>query len=108
MENDRRGFLLAATALGVTSLTATARADDDKKKDKKEEPEEDISAPEDLMREHGLLNRILLIYEEGLRRLRSKEEVPPEVFERPARLVRSFVEDYHEKLEERFIFPAFE
>ena len=64
---------------------------------------EDISAPEDLMREHGVLNRILLVYEEGLRRLRVGEDMPPEVFHKPAALVRRFVEDYHEKLEEKFI-----
>jgi hemerythrin-like domain-containing protein len=60
------------------------------------------------MREHGVLNRILLVYEQGLRRLRANEDVPPEVFHKPATLVRTFVEDYHEKLEENFIFPAFE
>jgi hemerythrin-like domain-containing protein len=63
---------------------------------------------EDLMREHGVLNRVLLIYEEGLRRLRAKEGVGPEVFHKTATLVRKFVEDYHEKLEENFIFPEFE
>ena len=46
--------------------------------------------------------------EEGLRRLRAKEDVPPEVFRSTATLVREFVEDYHERLEENFIFPAFE
>jgi hypothetical protein len=44
----------------------------------------DVGATEDLMREHGVLNRILLIYEEGLRRLRAKEDVPPSVFHKPA------------------------
>jgi hemerythrin-like domain-containing protein len=55
-----------------------------------------------------VLNRVLLIYEEGLRRLRTKEDVSPEVFHKCATLVRKFVEDYHEKLEENFIFPEFE
>ena len=80
----------------------------DKPQDDKKVQEEEVGAAEDLMREHGVLNRILLIYEEGLRRLRSKEDVPPEVFHKPAQLVRKFVEDYHEKLEENFIFPEFE
>ena len=83
------------------------QGEDKAKDDKKDEPEE-VAAAEDLMREHGVLNRILLIYEEGLRRLRDKEEVPPDVFHKPAMLVRKFVEDYHEKLEENFIFPEFE
>jgi len=105
MANERRQFLAAAAALGLTAAgSAMSRADDkDKPKD-----EEEVGATEDLMREHGLLNRILLIYEEGLRRIRKKEDVPPAVFRDSAELVRKFVEDYHEKLEENFIFPEFE
>jgi len=111
MATDRRRFLVAITALGVGTLglsSVPGRGDDKPKGDKKDPPDEEVGAAEDLMREHGALNRILLIYEEGLRRLRNKEDVPPDVFHRPATLVRTFVEDYHEKLEERFIFPEFE
>ena len=72
------------------------------------ESEEGISAPEDLMREHGVLNRILLIYDEGVRRLQAKERVSPDIFRQPAGIVRKFVEDYHEQLEQKFIFPQFE
>jgi hemerythrin-like domain-containing protein len=97
--NERRRFLLAATALGVPTLAVLG---DDKKGG-----EEEVGATEDLMREHGVLNRILLIYEEGLRRLRKNEEIAPAVFRDAADLVRRFVEDYHEKLEEKFIFPEF-
>jgi hemerythrin-like domain-containing protein len=104
MNEYRRQFLVATGALGFAGPASALALDDDKKKG----GEEDISAPEDLMREHGVLNRILLIYEEGLRRLRAKDDVPPDVFLKPATLVRKFVEDYHEKLEEKFIFPAFE
>jgi hemerythrin-like domain-containing protein len=110
MERDRRLFLTAGAILGIgtgASLTAPLRAIDKPKEDKKGEAEE-VSAPEDLMREHGVLNRILLIYEEGLRRLQNEEDVAPDVFHKPAMLVRKFVEDYHEKLEEKFIFPEFE
>jgi hemerythrin-like domain-containing protein len=107
MDNERRRFILTAGALGLVGpLAALAVADDKKKEEKK--AEEEVSAPEDLMREHGVLNRVLLIYEEGLRRLRSREEVPPDVFSKPALLVSKFVEDYHDKLEENFIFPQFE
>ena len=35
---------------------------------KQEEKEEEIPPTEDLMREHGVLNRILLIYEEIIKR----------------------------------------
>ncbi len=106
---DRRKFVTAAVALGVGAVAPPSGRGRTQDKDaKKAKPEEEVSAPEDLMREHGVLNRILLIYEEGLRRLRTREEVPPEAFHHPALLVRKFVEDYHEKLEENFIFPEFE
>ena len=110
MRSNRRQFLVKATGIGACSMacwTPAVLAGDDKK-EKKEQPEEEVGAAEDLMREHGVLNRILLIYEEGLRRLRSKEEISPDAFHKPAELVRKFVEDYHEKLEENFIFPEFE
>ncbi|HXO29569.1 MAG TPA: hemerythrin domain-containing protein [Thermoanaerobaculia bacterium] len=71
-------------------------------------PDEGVTAPEDLMKEHGVLNRCLLVYEEGMRRLRAKQEVAPEVFLHTAELVRTFVEEYHERNEEKYIFPEFE
>jgi hemerythrin-like domain-containing protein len=109
MGEDRRSFLLTTVACGlalVVPMPAQARGEGAVSKAKEAEP--GISAPEDLMREHGVLNRILLVYEEGVRRLRAREEVPPEIFSTPAGLVRRFVEDYHEQLEEKFIFPRFD
>jgi hemerythrin-like domain-containing protein len=103
MDSTRRRFLLGAAL--VPSVSGLALGGDKTGKDK---VEVEVGAVEDLMREHGVLNRVLLIYEEGLRRLRAKDEVGPEVFQKPAALVRKFVEDYHEKLEEKFIFPEFE
>ncbi len=119
MSDNRRQFL-KATALtvgtgAVTVLIGSGDAGDDPKKKKGQKgrpgaqhPEEDVGATEDLMREHGILNRVLLIYEEGLRRLHDNRDIGPEVFHTTANLVRRFVEDYHERLEENFIFPEFE
>jgi hemerythrin-like domain-containing protein len=59
------------------------------------------------MREHGLLRRILLIYREAIRRLDDKQDFAPEMLAKSASLVRSFIEDYHEKLEEEYLFPRF-
>jgi hemerythrin-like domain-containing protein len=70
--------------------------------------DEDMSPMEDLMREHGLLERLLLIYDEVLRRLSTPTELPADVLMTAAGIVRRFVEDYHEKLEEDFVFPRFE
>src|SRR5438876_1838815 len=100
---DRRRVL----AVGVGSLLAVP-ALAAPPKGRALDPDEGVTAPEDLMKEHGVLNRCLLIYEEGLRRLRDKEEVRPEVFGHTAELVRKFVEEYHEKNEEKYIFPVFE
>ncbi len=110
---SRRQFLVTSAAvLGPASMAARPLlADEPPTKasaENHETAEPEISAPEDLMREHGVLNRILLIYEEGLQRIHAGDDVPPDVFHKPAELVRRFVEDYHEKLEEQFIFPAFE
>jgi hemerythrin-like domain-containing protein len=68
----------------------------------------EVTATEDLMREHGVLRRALFVYSEAAARLRSKaSEVPPDALQKTANLFRTFGEDYHEKkLEEAFIFPA--
>jgi hemerythrin-like domain-containing protein len=70
--------------------------------------EEDVLPAEDLMREHGVLNRLLLIYEEALRRLDARREFAPKVLSSTAGIVRRFIEEYHEKSEEESLFPRFE
>jgi len=60
------------------------------------------------MREHGVLRRILLIYDEILwRRMAHDQDFPAEALSGSAAIVRGFVEDYHEKLEEEYVFPRF-
>lgn len=73
-----------------------------------EEEEQEVSPAEDLMREHGVLKRVLLIYAEAIRRIDANEDLPPETLADSAKIIRSFIEDYHEKLEEDFLFPRFE
>src|SRR3954467_642146 len=87
----RRQALVGAAALVAAKQPA------------KKEPE--ISPTEDLMREHGLLNRVLLVYEECARRLEAGEagKVLPDA----AKIIRDFIEGYHEPLEEQQLFPRF-
>ncbi len=59
------------------------------------------------MREHGVLKRIMLIYGEAVRRMDAREDLPPKSLADAAGIIRSFIEDYHSKLEEDFIFPRF-
>ncbi len=70
--------------------------------------EEDVAPAEDLMREHGVLNRLLLIYEEAIRRIGARQEFAPRVLSEAAGIVRRFIEEYHEKSEEESLFPRFE
>jgi hemerythrin-like domain-containing protein len=69
--------------------------------------EAEVTPVEDLMREHGLLRRVTLIYAEVIRRLETATEVPVAALVEAAGIIRSFVQDYHEKLEEDFLFPRF-
>ena len=69
---------------------------------------EAVSPVEDLMREHGLLDRLLLIYEEIIRRIDAKQSVPGPSLRQSAELMRRFIEDYHERLEEEYLIPKFQ
>jgi hemerythrin-like domain-containing protein len=108
LPSNRRAFLRSGIIFTGTVLASSAvlRGAETKKKD--EEKEIEVGPPEDLMREHGVLKRVLLIYGEVLRRIDAKQDFSPEALADAARIIRSFVEDYHEKLEEDFLFPRFE
>lgn len=76
-----------------------------------ESGEVQISPIEDLMREHGILHRIILIYRDIISRLRGEKNYDPFVIY-PATLntsniAKKFIEDYHQVLEEQYIFPIF-
>ncbi len=68
---------------------------------------EDVSATEDLMREHGVLRRTLIVYSELSDRLRTHTgTIDPAALADAAKLFREFGEDYHEHtLEEQYVFP---
>ena len=70
-----------------------------------QEPE--VTATEDLMREHGVIRRALLVYAETAPKLRhNAASVDAASIRQTAQLFRTFGEDYHEKmLEEQHIFP---
>src|SRR5579864_7580481 len=92
----------AGLLIGVTAVSVAPSLADSKKNE-----EEEVSPAEDLMREHGVLKRVLLIYREIMNRIDSKHDFPPDVVMSSAKLIRAFVEDYHEKLEQDYLFPRF-
>jgi hemerythrin-like domain-containing protein len=73
----------------------------------KEHDEPEVGAVEDLMREHGVIRRVLVVYRETAIRLRGKGgSIAVDPLQKAAKLMRTFGEDYHEKqLEEAHIFP---
>lgn len=65
-------------------------------------------ATEDLMREHGILRRALIVYGEVAKQLMSGRaaQVDASALAETAKLFRDFGENYHErKLEEEHVFP---
>ena len=104
---DRRGFIRLAGMAGAGLLIGAAQTIVAADADKGQKTEEEVSPPEDLMREHGVLKRVMLCYDEIVRRIEAKKDFPPQTLTDSAQIVRSFVEDYHEKLEEDYLFPRF-
>ena len=104
------GVLINACRSNTQTSSGGARNDDNKNEGPapgEAEPVE-VTATEDLMREHGILRRTLLVYQEVAVKVRQDAaSVPPDTLEKAVNLFRVFGEDYHEKqLEEVFIFPA--
>ena len=100
MDNQRRALikssLLIGSGVALSSLPLWA---------KEQKGEKETPAVEDLMREHGGLNRILLIYENIVMRMDQKKDFDPDLLKKSASIIKNFIEDYHEKLEEEYIFP---
>jgi len=108
--STRRAVLLAAaTGAALISPWSTASDPDDSQRNEDRGPGEEkaVGSVEDLMREHGVLRRILLVYQQCALKLRAGQGVDLAALNRAARLFRTFGEDHHERtLEEAFIYPT--
>jgi hemerythrin-like domain-containing protein len=110
----RRDFLAGVAGAGAVLISSAAAHAEAKKRGASREMAPkgdeagDVPPTEDLMREHGVLRRILLVYEEAIRKLASGDAAVVDVIAGAANIVQRFVEGYHEKLEEDFVFPALE
>src|SRR5215813_4659908 len=118
LESTRRDFLRISIA-GGTLLVLNGCGRDLAQKSTEQSAKEsskpgngekggEVTATEDLMREHGVLRRALLVYSEAAAKLRTNPSaVSAESLLKTAKLFRAFGEEYHErKLEEVYIFPA--
>lgn len=65
-----------------------------------------IQAGEDLMQEHGVLGRTLLIYEELAKQLQKNDAIPLDCLTGATEIIIRYVQGQHERVEELLIFPA--
>ncbi len=106
--HSRREVVKAAGIAAGTVLTLGPVAWAEAANKEGEEAEGKVTPAEDLMREHAVLSRLLLIYETGLPAGPGSGQPPLKEIGDAARLIRTFIEEYHEKLEEDYLFPRFE
>jgi hemerythrin-like domain-containing protein len=98
----RRWVMGSAGAIGLMIATA-ARARDEVKKNA-----DDVLTPAEILaRNNAVLARIMLIYENGMRRANDGEDIDPLVFGQSAEVARDFFHNYHEKAEQELVYPAF-
>jgi len=91
---DRRALVFVPSLIAASALAACSGKD------------EDVGAVEDLMREHGILRRAILVFRACAVHLGAGQTVDAQALHRAAQLFRNFGEEYHEKkLEEENIFP---
>jgi hemerythrin-like domain-containing protein len=117
--STRRQFIRTSTIVGAGLLFAGCRSGSHEKsrmttsdqspgKADQNQMGGEVTATEDLMREHGVLRRALLVYSAAVMKLRANaSSIAPDALQKTAKLFKAFGEEYHEKkLEEAYIFPA--
>ncbi|HEV7746469.1 MAG TPA: hemerythrin domain-containing protein [Pyrinomonadaceae bacterium] len=117
--NTRRDFLRTSTIVGTGLVLVgcgggnRANTEEPNHEQASVKPQEnklggEVTATEDLMREHGILRRALLVYSAVAIKLRADASaIAPDALQKTAKLFRAFGEEYHEKkLEEAYIFPV--
>jgi hemerythrin-like domain-containing protein len=98
---------LSGAVLAAGSASAALAAAKKEAKPPPPPPEKKIGAVEDLMREHGVIRRVLLVYRQTAARLRAGAKIDPKPIRQAAQLFRDFGENYHERmLEQAYIFPT--
>jgi hemerythrin-like domain-containing protein len=104
-QDPSRRAAFAVLGVGGVGLALAGCAKPDKDPAKAEAP--DVSATEDMMREHGVLRRLLVIYRESAGLIRTApKSLDLAALGQAADLFRTFGEAYHEKgLEEAHVFP---
>lgn len=104
---NRRHLVHATSGLLIASAAGPYRAHATETDQAMADRAMEVTPPEDLMREHGVLNRVLLVYEAGLQKFARGEDFDVAILAHAASIVHEFIEDYHERNEEQQLFPRF-
>ncbi|MHC4592068.1 MAG: hemerythrin domain-containing protein [Planctomycetota bacterium] len=107
MDKGRRGFLTKATMAGLT-VAAAGGMPVTRPTPAGGRGAQTLTPTEELMREHGVVYRLMSVYDECADRLSDGVAVPAAALLHAGTLVDEFLENYHEELEERYVFPALE
>lgn len=107
MSTDRRLFLTSA-ATGALLLGCSKSSTGAAQPAAAKPGDDEVTPVEDLMREHGVLRRVMYLYDDAALRFEAQHEVPLDALAGCAGIIRHVIEDYHEKLEEDFLFPRYE
>lgn len=105
--SSRRGFLVwSGTACAGLFLSGCSRSKDEGSRDAGHSRKAVLS--EDILCEHGVLQRSILIMEASVRRLDAHMGLPPEALPGAVEIIQTYLEDFHQRKEEEEIFPYFE
>jgi len=96
---------LAAGAVGAGAALAIAAPAGGRGTAPAGPPDAYPSPGEDLMREHGVLKRVLLVYRELISRAQEGGPLPAKQLHDAALIIHDYIEGFHEGLEEGYVFP---
>jgi hemerythrin-like domain-containing protein len=100
---SRRRLLLTAGGGLIVGAGGTETAD----RLDRERSSPDVTTPgETLMYEHGVLKRVLLVYDNATGRAATDPALAADAIHDGATIIHDFIENFHEALEEGYVFPA--
>jgi hemerythrin-like domain-containing protein len=103
--HPRRAFLRQVAVAATLAVAGCAGDSSGREDEHGEHGELEVTPVEDLMREHGVMERVLLAYDEIARRIEVSEAFESAALTDAAGIVQRFIESFHEKNEEQFVFP---
>jgi hemerythrin-like domain-containing protein len=98
---NRRALLYATGGLALgAAATGTAWA-----ATRGDPPPDGLPPDDDLMREHGVLKRVLLCYRAMIPQVQAGHPLTAAHVQNAALIIHDFIEGFHEGLEEGYVFP---